>query len=100
MRSIFHFVAEPAAHAVGLRLFIDADGSERAEILGPLLTPPHRSVRTPERCLVDRATALLAATRIAHVHDTEIQVTGDPALWNPDWGELILEQGRDGAAGF
>ena len=87
----FRFVDRHEPRTVALRLFTDAAGNAWGEVLGPLAgaMDGHAGI---DRCMVDNATALMAAIRIANSKDAEIVVMGDASLWNPRWGTLVRER--------
>lgn len=81
----FRYVQNPEPSLVSLRLFYDKDGQPRAEVVGPSCAPD----RLPDRCVVNRDTALTAAIRIANCNDVEVVVLGDLRLWDPQWGTVV-----------
>ena len=87
----FRFVDRYEPRTVALRLFTDAAGNACGEVLGPLVGALQGQAGV-DRCVVDDATALMAAIRIANSNDAEIVVMGDASLWNPRWGTLVRER--------
>jgi len=87
----FRFIDCPDHTAVTLRLF-QAEGLARAEVTGPLVGPAAGRLRPAvDRCITGLCDGFDLAIRIANATDTEIMVTGDPALWQERWGNLTRE---------
>jgi hypothetical protein len=76
-----------------MRLFVDCDGREKADVTGPVFGPGQSGERAHiDRCLVEKEAALMAAIRIANANDAEIVVVGDEGSWDARWGVLIRNE--------
>jgi hypothetical protein len=81
----YRFVGQPDHQAVTLALYAHR-GAACGDVLGPQTAA--LGIAFPRNGALSATEALDRALKLARLLDLPLVVTGERALWNPDWGDL------------
>ena len=85
----FRYVEQSSDKSVNLYLFTTLNGTERADVKGPVSKPVFGRGKIFEMLIcMPLGEAFTSAIRMANKNDIELVISGDRSLWNPVWGPL------------